>query len=279
MIGRTNTGGGGGSGGLNFKVVGYATEAELLADTPKENTIGIITTNKITGWLFSATEPESPTEGMVWISTGSSSAVEFNALKKNGIQVYPLSAKQYVSGAWVDVTAMSYQDSQWVDWFTYIIKDGNAGNWGFSTQLRTQCTFPITQKTGYINIKGYSNYVSGGLVDTKIDVTNISAIEMDIDAVTIGSVSDDFSGFVGMSLILTDSAKLTTYDKAVSAIKAYKNTRTSGRQTLTLDVSSMSGQYYVGIALGSLYSNPSDKENDVASVNLYNIKYSQSEVA
>ena len=110
---------------LNFKVVGYATEAELLADTPKENTIGIITTNNITGWLFSATEPESPTDGMVWISTGTFSPVEFNAMKKNGIQVYPISAKQYISGAWVDKTAKSYQGGKWVDWITYLFKEGS----------------------------------------------------------------------------------------------------------------------------------------------------------
>ena len=54
---------------------------------------------------------------MVWIFTDTSILVEFNALKKNGIQVYPISAKQYVSGAWVDVTAKSYQNGKLVDWW------------------------------------------------------------------------------------------------------------------------------------------------------------------
>lgn len=107
MLGRTNTGGGG-SGGLNFKVVGGTT----APSNPKENMIWINTSTKITDWVFSATQP-SAKSGRVWISTGTSSSVEFNALKKNGIQVYPLSAKQYVSGAWVDKEVEIYQNGKW----------------------------------------------------------------------------------------------------------------------------------------------------------------------
>ena len=41
--------------------------------------------------------------GHVWISTGTSSAIKFNALKKNGIRVCPISARQYK-----DVTSFRY---------------------------------------------------------------------------------------------------------------------------------------------------------------------------
>ena len=104
--------GGGGGASLNFKVVG-STSAPA---SPKENTIWVNTSTEITSWVFSATEPESPAAGMVWISVGASSPVAFNALKKNNITVYPLSAKQYVNGAWVDKTAKSYQGGAWVEW-------------------------------------------------------------------------------------------------------------------------------------------------------------------
>lgn len=120
MIGRTNTGGGGG-GGLNFQVVGGIT----APNNPKENMIWINTDQKITSYIFSATEPTSLVEGMVWILTGASSTVEFNALKKNGIQVYPLSAKQYVNGAWVGVTARSYQNVEWASWVKTILPNSD----------------------------------------------------------------------------------------------------------------------------------------------------------
>lgn len=110
------------SGGLNFKIVG----GTFIPSNPKENTLWVNTDHDITSYIFSATEPESPAEGMVWISTGTSSPAEFNALKKNGIKVYPLSAKQRIDGAWVKVTAKSYQGGAWRDWLDYLLNGADA---------------------------------------------------------------------------------------------------------------------------------------------------------
>ena len=112
---------GGGANPLNFKLVGGTTQPS----NPKENTIWISTENKITSWIFSATEPATKTEGMVWICTGTSSHVEFNALKKNGVQVYPISAKQYIDGAFVSKTAKSYQNGSWTDFIAYLYNAGD----------------------------------------------------------------------------------------------------------------------------------------------------------
>jgi hypothetical protein len=62
---------------------------------------------------------------MVWIAIDTFSSGDFNALKENGIQVYPISAKQYVSGAWVGKTAKSYKNGKWVDWITYLYNAGD----------------------------------------------------------------------------------------------------------------------------------------------------------
>ena len=107
---------GGGGESLNFKIVGDTTEPT----NPNENTIWVNTDKKIASWIFSATQPKTATEGMVWITTGATSPVEFNALKKNGIQVYPISAKQYVGGAWVDKTAKSWDGNAWAEWLLYL---------------------------------------------------------------------------------------------------------------------------------------------------------------
>ena len=115
-----------GAGGnpLNFRVVAYATEDDLKKDNPKENTIGVVTTTEISSWVFSATEPSEPEEGMLWISNGLSSPVAFDALSKNTLQVYPISARQYVTGSWTNVTAKIYQNEEWKNWLTYLIKGG-----------------------------------------------------------------------------------------------------------------------------------------------------------
>ena len=84
----------GGSTGreLSFRVLGGLAQPA----SPKDKDIWI-ETEEISGWVFSPVEPESPYEGMVWILPGSRGAVRFNALKKNGIELYPLRARQYTA--------------------------------------------------------------------------------------------------------------------------------------------------------------------------------------
>ena len=130
MIGRTNACGGG--AGLNFSIVGGTTAPR----NPKENMIWLNTSEKIASWVFSATEPEAPENGMAWISIGKASTVAFNALKKNSIMIYPMVAKQYIGNVWVAVTAMSYQGGAWKNWRVYLFDNGlvdTAGAWAFET--------------------------------------------------------------------------------------------------------------------------------------------------
>lgn len=229
---------GGGSGGLNFKVVGYATEAELLADTPKENTIGIITTNKITGWMFSATEPESPVEGMVYITTGTDSDIAFNALKKNGIQVYPLSAKQYVSGALVDVTAMIYQAEEWVEWI-------KAGDIYINGKIHPDYSYDIFSYDSGADITnqsliGLNTHYGWIYITPKVDLTNFSTLKITAGGFTrlgVFSAAEDEKPVVG-----------------TSGNTAY------GETTNTYDVSALKGSYYImayrwteGSTKGNLY--------------------------
>ena len=105
----------GGGSNLNFSVKTYASEEALLAAAPKENTIGVVTNTDMTGWFFGPTQPENMTDGTVWIYIGTSGKITFNALKKNGIQVYPISARQYVGGEWVNVEVKIYQGGKWDD--------------------------------------------------------------------------------------------------------------------------------------------------------------------
>lgn len=110
----------GGSNPLNFKVVGGTTEPV----SPSENMIWVKTDTEITSWIFSATKPEAPTEGMVLFVVGTSSVVEFNALKENGIHVCPVCANQYVSGAWISVEMECYQNGVWNSFYFWVIGNG-----------------------------------------------------------------------------------------------------------------------------------------------------------
>lgn len=172
---------GGGGAALNFRVLAYATEEELLAATPNENAIGIITDTPIKSWLFSATEPSPAEPGMVWISTGNSSAAAFNALKKNGIQVYPLLAKQYVGGAWVDKTAKIYQGGEWEQLLTelYLYNNGDqctdvTGGWELDW---TGSSGILVKDTGTaLSVDSANSNYSCALTKKEIDLTPFSKL-------------------------------------------------------------------------------------------------------
>ena len=169
--------GSGGTDALNFKVVGGPGQP----GNPKENTIWVNTETDISGWVLSPEEPVGPSGGLVWIYTGSSGVVNFNAIKKNGIQVYPIYAKQYISGAWVTKHLEVYQKGEWHKATITFFKNGTIMG-GYVTvgyvNIGTD-TANVTVKDmvssyvihGPISLHGYSqitmtyNYVSGNSSD------------------------------------------------------------------------------------------------------------------
>ena len=230
MLGRTNTGGGG-SGGLNFQVIGGTT----APSNPKENMIWVNTSTKITSYIFSATQPTG-SAGMVWISTGTSSTVEFNALKKNGIQVYPISAKQYVNGAWVDKTAKIYQNGAWRDWwdgYLYDYGDKNesiTGGWVGTRSAKITFNSTSMSLTSSGNAKVYTK--------NKINLTEVKHLLFE------GTLAVSSTPAYRSLCVFADTPSSNDYSNLV----AYYNTAVNN-STCQLDVSSLSGSYPVGFAL------------------------------
>lgn len=265
MIGRTNTGGG---SGLNFQVVGGTTAPR----NPKENMIWVDTDVKITSWIFSANEPENPKPGMVWISTGSSSIVAFNALKKNGIYVYPISAKQYIAGGstsilgeallgemvlgsttstdpqWVNKTAKSYHEGKWVDWIVYLYNSGDscvdltggytavAMSWSSSTPKKNAPT--VTNNDDHMLISQIAG--AGGAVYTekKIDLSGFKTLYFD------GMISCNTSNLERANLSIWSD--IGTY-KETNRVAMMKADNLEGIKLL--DISSLTGEYHIGFYL------------------------------
>lgn len=232
MIGRTNTGGGG-VGGLNFQVIGGTT----APNNPKENTIWVNTSTKITGWVFSATQPTGAT-GMVWISIGTSSPAEFNALKKNGIQVYPMSAKQYVRGAWVDKTAKSYQNGAWVYWWNgHLYEYGNfhervTGGWtkdGYRAKGYTTIN-PPQFNSNHIYVTGKNGYGPGAVgTVNQIDLNGRTKLCMLADV--------SYADTAQLSVVANKSDDLVHGPAATVKLPA------GTAQRVTLDISAVTGGY------------------------------------
>ena len=200
--------------------------------------------NKLTNAVFKPQieKGSSPTSfvkgdatGQVWIAEGGESVVPFNALKKNGIMVNPVSAKQYISGAWVEKTAKSYQGGAWVDWTVYLFNDGDqctdlTGGWAqFSKPSNTTVTVG-----NILAVKSDSN-------GQTVSLSTVGAVDL-TDAKTLlitspGSDSGRYAGIVHLCTskdISTSVASVTLGDSA-----GYK----SG--TYSIDVSSLNGSYYI----------------------------------
>jgi len=252
-------GNGGGGSSINFKVVGGTTEPT----NPTENTIWVNTNVTITDWYFSATQPENMTEGEVWFYTGTTSVVAFNSLKKQNIMVYPLSAKQVVSGSLVDVTAKSYQGGAWVDWVQFLVSDGTAEI--TMIQARTDKSATIAQHDGYISITGLAETSLAVSFEEKVYLKGRRRIVLDADIIRAGSSATNAT-FQGVSVIVFDELPVSSANALYSGVVAYSITKTTGRQEITLDLGSISldaKEYYIGIGLG--YAS-----NTGNSLNVYN---------
>lgn len=173
--------------------------------------------------------------GTIWIETGNSSAVAFNALKKNGIMVYPLSAKQYVSGEWVDVTAKSYQGGEWVEWIYYIVRNGVmirdlsviSKAWD-SEVVDGGNNTTLTEHDGYLSVNGSGK--GYGAAYTEEDLTGKQSI----------TIEGDFPVNENSLLAVWSSVGPYITSNMVASVRLSDT-------VATLDVSGLSGKMLVGI--------------------------------
>jgi hypothetical protein len=194
-------------------------------------------------------------EGIVWISTGVVSSKEFNGLKENGIQIYPLSVKQCVNGTWVTKTAKIYQNGAWNSLVFYLFDDGNqyediTGGW-VGDQANDYGSYNVINlspywingghagvSNGYLQVgaamvSGYGGHGAACIsTKNKIDLTSINKI------VVQGSVSGSTT-YTKIGVTSNNSIWNSGGYWNCAAYTALQN------GTTTLDVSGLSGSYYI----------------------------------
>ena len=241
MIGRTNVGGG---AGLNFKVVGNPQPSN-----PVENTVWIDTDTPITSYIFSATQPTGA-EGMVWFETALSSPVEFNALKKNSVMVYPIATKQYVSGAWVDKIAKIYQDSGWKSVLStvYLFKSGEGNLVPFTKKLSSSGSgYACEITTSNITASSYVNDGDAGYVSfyttSKVDLTGYSTLYFDVKVTKAWGDEEPTFGVA--------SATIPASETGINKFVAKKIVGVSSRKTISVDITNIDSGYVGAWAVGN----------------------------
>lgn len=173
-----------GGAGLNFKIVGGTTQPT----SPKENTIWVETDTAISEWQFSATEPTTRANGTalqngdVWIQSLNKSDIAFNTLKKNGVIVYPSTAKQWDGTQWIVKNAQIYQNGTWKNLVYYIIQNGklNVANAGALT--KTSENGILTYANDYVEIKAPKSSYANFTTEKAIALSNFNTLYDDVFA-------------------------------------------------------------------------------------------------
>lgn len=236
---------GGGSAGGNFKLVG----GEAQPSGPAENTIWVNTSEKITSYLFSPQEPEAPEAGMVWIRTGDRSTGAFFATKGGTVRLYPAAVRQYVGDQWVEKTGYIYQSGSWILWWSGQLYSPGieweevTGGWTglgmlASNKSSESAIAPaITRESGRIIADGTAG---GGIIycAEKIDLTDYTTLIFEGVFTRAGTLA--------RNVLAACWSVLGKYYTDAAASKEISGTSAT---VLQVDVSGLTGEYYVGIGL------------------------------
>ena len=131
----------------------------------------------------------------------------------------------------------------------WIVKDGTLTEIGLSNLLISSRSLTPTQEEGYVQIHNtLSNQATGVLSGSKQDLTDVARITADVEVLTVGTSTT--AKFNGTALALTTNVKYSSLGNANSAITHEAISQAAGRQTLSLDTSGVTGQWYVGLVLG-----------------------------
>lgn len=236
---------------LNFIVVDGTTQPE----NPKENTIWVNTSTIITNWTFSTKEPEVPEEGMVWFSTGMESALEFNALKKNELQVYPSLTKQYNDNMWDSVEASIYRDGEWKSFYDGVLCTSDneftqiTGGWIADTQFTPWndpdvATAPtVTKDHDSITLNMGLNQTGSYRTKNKIDVSKYTTLCVDVT-----SASCD-NGYLMLFLMNSIGTGIVDNAAAWTILLGNGMQLFQGTKSIDLGSKSLSGEYYIGLSI------------------------------
>lgn len=228
-------------------IVGGTTQPS----NPIEDTIWINTDVPITKVEFNPSKPDSPQQGWVNIPSGSNSwttpNLDVSKIQNIDIFRFPRTAYQYVNDVWIYKEAKIYKSGAWVDLAAYLYRLGSqcteiTGGWTASG-IKAGSSWTATAPTITFNSNNMYTYLAGGSgsgiagfthTKNKIDLTDISTIIFN-GSVT---VSSDFSPALCVASTVSSSAALNTAAVHWNLIDG-----------ATLDVSNLTGSYYIGFYL------------------------------
>ena len=192
-------------------------------------------------------------EGKAWFRVDTSAELSFNALRKNGIQIYPVAAAQFVNGEWVEKQAQLYQNGEWFEldsWNGDIFNAGEqyadiTGGW-----VKGEGNASATINDSGITLTTSSNSANRIHVETAkaVDLTDFTTLyaKVNVSSISLGSGVTDAR--VRLGYAASSGANL-----ANSSTKVEKQVTAKGEITLQLDISAAKGAFHIVLG-GGFYS-------------------------
>lgn len=230
----------------NYSIVGSTTEPE----NPTENMIWINTETLPIGKVyFSDKEPVNCNDNSIWVLTGKSSNVSFDSLQVGNEYmntIHPIIAKQYIDGVWIDKIAKTYLNNKWVDWIVFIINNG-INHYTIAVKDVFKERSLLTTDLGYIisytSSEAASGFGSDGIVYfeefTSYDLSHISEIVLESTFIAAPESGRQCKLAIWQTLEGADS------DNYVSYIDV-----TDG--TIRLPVDTLNGEYCIGLFMSTI---------------------------
>jgi len=228
-----------GGGAIKLKVKAY-TSAVNLPETASLNEIGVITSTAISTVYAQADQPSNPGAGDVWFKLSYNSSIALNLAKTGALKIYPLFAKQYVSGAWVFVDAYAYYNGTWNKFIQYLYFEGGeyierCGGWqqgGIGT---------LTKYATYMEIYCPSSVGAASFRTVNmLDVTDLTMITLRYFMVSSMNQYSKFGLFSSPNIYNSAGQYLSLPSSAIGLTK-----------TAAFDVSAKTGLWYIGFSMNS----------------------------
>lgn len=243
MQGRTNAGGTGGFG-LNLKIVNGTT----MPSNPRENTVWVNTTTRITSYAFSYTQPETVSEGLLWLKISNlDSGVEVDVGKKNSVKLNLTFAALYTGSAWKNVECFVFYKGEWKQFSflrTYLYNAGDqctalTGGWGITnhgggTSKLLDDYIEVSHSTG-------SNRISNIHTKSKVNISGYSKLCAQLE------VSEASSSY-GITFGLGTSTGL---DGGKPTVSTFVDKPSDGPTIVSVDISSAKANYVLFYARSS----------------------------
>ena len=159
----------------NYSVVGGPNQPE----NPAENMIWVQTEDtNIDKVHISSGMPIGYSDKDIWIYNCTYSNVAFDAIKIGNDSmntVYPISAKQYISGEWVAKTAKIYQGGEWIQFSSdryYLFKSGEGALVSLKTYRETKAKVSVTTDNISTSASSNGNCYASIRTESKINLSD-----------------------------------------------------------------------------------------------------------